>query len=152
MEPKVLTKEGFKAFGIRYFGKNEKGEIPALWEKFMGRLQEEAPGFYTNESYGLMGMMDKEGNFEYIVCVPYTSPDQPLGDMVTYEIPKARYLVFAHIGSAETLQDTYLEIYNKYLPECEYEVRYDIYHFELYDERFNGFKEDCEMDIYVPIK
>lgn len=34
MEPKIMTKPGFTMMGLRYFGKNEKGEVSDLWQAF----------------------------------------------------------------------------------------------------------------------
>ena len=99
-----------------------------------------------------MGPMDKEGNFEYIACVPARHFEKIPENMVKKEIPQSKYLVFTHIGSLETLHDTFDFIYNRYLPNSEYEAKWNTYHFEFYDERFNDFKENSELDIFVPVK
>ncbi|AKI97806.1 GyrI-like domain-containing protein [Kosmotoga pacifica] len=153
MEPKIVTKPAFKAVGMRYYGKNEKGEIPKLWGEFMNKVSAQGIDEHSlKECYGLMGIMDNEGNFEYIACIPAEKFDGIPENMVKREISQSRYLVFNHVGSLEALHDTFDYIYNKYLPKCEYEVRPNTYHFEFYDERFNDFKEDSEIDIYIPIK
>ena len=152
MEPKIIEKPGFTVVGIRYFGKNEKGEIPALWGDLMKRSGEIKNKSRVMESYGLMGMMDKEGNFEYIACLPVDKVAELPEGMVSRKIDDTKYLVFTHVGDAEKMKKTYDFVYNKYCPDCGKEVRYDTYHFELYDERFKNFAPDSEFDIYVPIK
>jgi len=152
MEPKIIEKPGFKVIGLRYFGKNEQGEIPALWSDLMSRAGEIKDKSQSMESYGLMGMMDKEGNFEYIAAIPVDRVSEIPEGMVAREINNAKYLVFTHVGDAEKMKETYDFVYNKYCPECGEDVRYDTYHFELYDERFKNFTPDSEFDIYVPIK
>lgn len=152
MVPKIVEKPGFKVIGLRYFGKNEQGEIPALWSDLMGRAGEIKDKSQSMESYGLMGMMDKEGNFEYIACTPVDRVSEIPEGMVAREINNAKYLVFTHVGDAEKMKETYNFVYNKYCPQCDEDIRYDTYHFELYDERFKNFAPDSEFDIYVPIR
>ncbi len=152
MEPKIVERSGFNVIGLRYFGKNEKGEIPTLWSDLMSRAGEIKDKSQSMESYGLMGMMDKEGNFEYIACIPVDRVSEIPEGMVAREINNAKYLVFTHVGNAEKMKETYDFVYNKYCPECDEEIRYDTYHFELYDERFKNFAPDSEFDILIPIK
>lgn len=40
MEGKIITIDGFKAVGITYFGNNNNGEIPSLWEAFNKRYKD----------------------------------------------------------------------------------------------------------------
>ena len=153
MKPSIVTKPAFEAIGMRYYGKNEKAEITELWKIFMKEIASlgmDESAF--KECYGLMGPMDKEGNFEYIACVPARHFEKIPENMVKKEISQSKYLVFTHIGSLETLHDTFDFIYNRYLPNSEYEAKWNTYHFEFYDERFNDFKENSELDIFVPVK
>jgi predicted transcriptional regulator YdeE len=38
-EPKIVSKPAFTIVGLKYRGKNEGNEIPALWQTFMARAQ-----------------------------------------------------------------------------------------------------------------
>ncbi len=38
MEPKIISKPGFTLLGLRYYGKNEHGEISQLWGQFNRRM------------------------------------------------------------------------------------------------------------------
>ena len=42
-EPRILSRGAFRLAGLRYCGRNEKGEVPAIWDLFLPRLGELGP-------------------------------------------------------------------------------------------------------------
>ena len=77
-EPKIVEFGPYRVIGMRYAGKNEHGEIPALWHGeggFVFRFSEikTLPG--ADISFGLCRCLPgvTDGSFEYIAALPATS-------------------------------------------------------------------------------
>jgi predicted transcriptional regulator YdeE/DNA-binding transcriptional MerR regulator len=156
MEPKIITKPGFTLVGLRYYGKNEHGEIAQLWDQFNQRIA--ALGGMPNETgeaaIGLCIGSDEEpleGAFEYVAGFPVSKVDQVPEGFVVREIPELSYAVFAHKGDLPSLSKTYEYIYESWLPQSGYQLAAKI-DFEYYDQDFKDFAPDSVFYIYVPIK
>ena len=159
MEPKIVTKDGFKIVGMKIFGENTNDEIKELWNKFIPRIDKIKhrlnKDITKDISYGMCypsEEMNESGEFEYIASVEVSSlGDVPQG-MVGRTIPRQKYAVFTHKGVVDRIKETYKYIYGTWQPKsgCELVRAPD---FEYYDERFDADnQEDSEMDIYIPIK
>lgn len=149
MEEKIVKIEGFKAVGLTYFGDNNNGEIPALWEVFNKRYTEIKQKNKSMRCYGICdGEMDSEGRFYYTACVEVDSFEDVPEDMETKAVPEGKYIVYTYGGAIKDLGVFYNDIFSKWIPASGYEMDFRP-QLELYDERFmrNG-----EFDIYVPIK
>ena len=149
MEGKIVNIEGFKAVGLTYFGDNNNGEIPNLWEAFNKRYNDIKHKSKPMLCYGICdGEMDSEGRFHYTACVEVDSFENAPEDMETKAVPGGKYVVYTYGGAIKDLGGFYNDIFSKWIPTSGYEMDYRP-QLELYDERFmsNG-----EFDIYVPIK
>jgi len=149
MEGKIINIEGFKAVGITYFGNNQNGEIPNLWETFNKRYRDIKQKSKSMRCYGICdGEMDSEGRFYYTACAEVDSFEDVQEDMETKVVPAGKYVVYTYGGAIKDLGGFYNDIFAKWMPASEYEMDYRP-QLEIYDERFmrNG-----EFDIYVPIK
>lgn len=147
MEAKVTMVEAFNVIGLEYFGKNQNGEIPALWAVF-NQLDEEIPNAIPGDCYGVCSEMNSEGEFSYVACVKVSEiGDLPEG-MVTKHVPTGKYAIFTFKDEMSKLGDFYGNIHNQWLKAqgLMYEPRPD---FELYDDRF---MKNGEFDIYIPVK
>ncbi len=156
MEPKIVSKDSFKAAGLAYIGKNENGEIPQMWGAFNARSADFAQvNINSNDCYGLCfahPQNAQEGEFEYVAAVEVDN-DQNLPEGAVYrEVPAYRYAVFTHKGKLDTLGETYQYIYETWLPQSGYEIHPDKYDMEVYDERFIPDSDDSALDIYVAIQ
>ncbi len=124
MEPEMITKPAFKAVGLSYVGKNQNGEIPQMWGRFVPRLNE--PRRINHAfSYGLCfsEVKDaKEGEFEYVAAVEVADEQGIPAGMVYREVPEHQYAVFTHHGKLETLGETYEYIYHTWLPQSGMKV------------------------------
>lgn len=152
MEPvKFETLPAFKVMGMKYRGKNENGEIPAMWGELNPRCSE-IPSI-GDCAYGVCLMVSNmpEGVFEYIAGFKVAAEAIPPKGMVVVDVPENRYAVFEHRGSKETLMNTYHLIANEWFPRSGMKPTggYDM---EVYDEKFNNFEPDSIMYIYEPIK
>lgn len=149
MEGKTIQIKGFKAVGVSYFGDNNKGEIPKLWEVFNTRYGEIKNKDNPSVCYGVCyDAPDAEGRFDYMACTSVENfGDIPEG-METKIIPDGKYLVFTFGGSLSELGDFYGNIFSKWLPTsgCEMDCRPQL---ELYDGRY---MDNGEFDVYIPVK
>lgn len=159
MEPKIITKDGFKIIGMKIFGGNTNNEIKELWNQFIPRIGEIEhrlnKDISKDISYGMCYPtedMNENGEFEYIASVEVNSLDGIPQGMVGRTIPRQKYAVFTHKGIADRIKETYKYIYGAWQPksDCELVKAPD---FEYYDERFDADnQENSEMYIYIPIK
>jgi predicted transcriptional regulator YdeE/DNA-binding transcriptional MerR regulator len=155
MEPKFITKPGFTMMGLRYFGKNEKGEISDLWDSFNQRVS--SLGGLPNETgeaaIGLCITPEEaslEGEFEYVAGFPVSQVDEIPDGFVVRQVPEYTYAVFAHHGDLAGLGKTYEYIYEVWLPQSGYQLAAMI-DFEYYDQDFKDFAPDSVFYIYLPV-
>ncbi|MHB9133993.1 MAG: GyrI-like domain-containing protein [Armatimonadota bacterium] len=154
MEPKIVDKEAMLVVGLKYTGKNEHREIPALWDDFLPRCREVQHIAEPNVCLGVCGDMQADGAFSYLAGVPVTVEADISEGMVAWHVPAAKYAVFTHRGPLDgenSLASTNAYIYREWLPASGYQ-RADTPDLELYDHRFAFGQEQSEMDIYIPIK
>ena len=151
MEPKIVTQPAFKAVGMSYIGKNQNGEIPQMWSRFVPRINEPRR-IHHAVSYGLC-ITDiqnaKEGEFEYVAAVEVADNQGIPAGMVYREVPEHKYAVFTHHGSLETLGETYHYIYNTWLPQSGMKVHPSKFDMEVYTAEFIPGSDDSKLYIYV---
>ncbi len=172
MELETKNLPGFKVVGLLYTGKNENQEISALWGQFNERGEELCPRD-TQVCYGIcrvpgqealskgdhsplgmeqQNMTDIPVDFEYVAGVQYKE-GQPLPKgTVIREVPECTVAVFKHVGAADTLHQTYHNIYSSWLPASAYQPLEPGFDMEVYTDEFTFFAPDSVMYIYVPIK
>jgi predicted transcriptional regulator YdeE/DNA-binding transcriptional MerR regulator len=151
MEPKIVNQPGFLVAGTLYQGKNENQEIAAMWQHDfnprIGEIKSVSPNAYgvciTPE--GL-----PEGEFQYIAGMEVASEGDVPAGMVLTEVPAGQYAVFEHHGALEKLGETYEYIYQSWLPSSDYKAASPL-DYEMYDEKFNDFREDSILYLYLPI-
>lgn len=154
MEPKFLTKGEFKIIGMEYVGNNKNGEIGQMWHRFIPRMGEITNRTNSDVSYGVcfpVENMKEDSEFSYVAGLEVDNFDQIPEGMVARTVPAGKYAVFIHKGSLDNLRSTYEYIYGSWLPKSGQEVAFQP-DFEFYSERFIPDSEDCELDIYVPLK
>jgi predicted transcriptional regulator YdeE len=172
MELEIKKLPGFKVVGLLYTGKNENQEISALWGQFKERGEELCPRG-TKVCYGICRVPGQESlakgklsfsgpeeqnagdtpvDFEYVAGVQYKE-GQPLPKgTVIREVPECTVAVFKHVGAANTLHQTYNNIYGSWLPASAYQPLEPGFDVEVYTDEFTFFAPDSVMYIYVPIK
>ena len=161
MELEIKKLPGFKVVGLLYTGKNENQEISALWGKFNERGEELCPRD-TKVCYGVCRVPGSTpesapatgsvGDFEYLAGVEYKE-GQPLPEgTVIRDVPECTVAVFKQLGAADTLHQTYSNIYNTWLPASAYQPLEPGFDMEVYTDEFTFFAPDSVMHIYVPIK
>lgn len=152
MEPvKYETLPAFKVMGMKYRGKNENSEISEMWDELNPRCSE-IPSI-SQCAFGVCFMANDapEGVFEYVAGYKVAADAIPPEGMVVVDVPENNYAVFEHLGSKETLMNTYHLIATEWFPRSGMKPTggYDM---EIYDERFKDFAPDSIMYIYEPVK
>jgi predicted transcriptional regulator YdeE/DNA-binding transcriptional MerR regulator len=149
MEPQIVTKPAFTVTGLRYYGKNEKDEIKALWGELNTRWHE-LNHRASPDAYGVCyGEPDEEGEFEYIAGVDVTDEVEVPEGMVCRSVPAAQYAVFP--CTLTTIHETYEHAAKTWLPQSSYEWAQSP-DFELYDGHFDPEDPESTMYVYVPIR
>lgn len=151
MKPVIVEKQEFSVVGLRYHGKNERGEIPAMWAKFWSRVNEIGTWSNRGQCFGVCRDAGKTG-IDYIACVEVSTLDSVPEGMFGMVIPANRYAIFTHHGHVDRIHYTYQSA-GQWLAANGYEWSRSAPDFELYDERFNpNDMENSDLDIYIPIK
>ena len=150
-EPKIVYRDAFLVAGLRYAGKNEHGEIPALWDsEFLPRIGELA-SLRVGAAYGVSRVLPNvpvEEGFEYLAAVEVKSLAKLPWGMVGWEIPAQTYAVLpAH--DVPDLGRAFDYLYGKWLPQSkEYEAA-DGPCLELYPATYS---QDLIIYVYVPVQ
>ena len=154
-EIRIEDREAFGVVGMFYHGKNQKGEIPQLWQDFCSRDKEIPMANVSNHerSCGVSVMdpsdMGPEAPFDYIACLEVKQDKNVPEGMVYREVPPAKWLVFEHRGGLDKFGQTYDEIYGKYLPSTDWKV--GNWCLEMYDKRFDPSSDDSICEIWVQV-
>ena len=154
MEYKIVEKQEFKVVGMDCQTSvqecmGEANKLPALWEKFVGKVNEVKNRSDAKVFYGLC-LAGEECSFKYTACVEVSDFEDVPEDMVKETVPSAKFAVFTHKGKLSELGKTYEEIYEKGMPESG--LKQKKIWLELYDERYGKDSDDSEIDIYVEVE
>ena len=149
MEPKIVSRPAFTVVGIKYRGKNEKNEIPQLWERFMsraGEIKQRANPF----GYGVEDNYDKKtGEFDYLAGVEVEGASDVPEGMENWEVPEQTYAAFP--CNLKEIKQAFRQIYHEWLPQSGYRRAHGP-DFEFYDDSFKPDQGKLELFIYVPVK
>lgn len=159
-EPQVVEFGPYRVIGVRYVGKNENREIPAMWENDllprMAEVKSPPPGPHL--AFGLCRCLPgvTDGSFEYIAAV-IAADDAPVPEgMVEASVAGGTYVAFP-VESLEVLMEAWkalpqwLDAHPEWEPYCGKDRCDCDTHpsFELYPEDFG---EKGKLFIYMPIK
>ncbi|MBN1934250.1 MAG: GyrI-like domain-containing protein [Anaerolineae bacterium] len=149
MEPKIVTKSAFTLIGMRYFGKNEHGEIPALWDRLNPRWHE-FKNQADNWAYGVCTDMNDRGEIEYVAGIAVTDASHVPEGMVVRQVPEAKYAVFE--TKLSNIGKTYDYAMHTWLPQSGYAWGQSP-DFEMYGAEFDpAHPQEGTLYVYVPIK
>ena len=152
MDIKFVDLPAFTVVGMCYHGNNAHGEISKMWGEFNQRASS-IKNIVDGPAYGVCRMVPglAPDEFEYVACFAVSKVEDLPQGMVVREMPALHYAVFPHRGAADTLGQTYNDIYQKYLPEAglkPFEAGLDM---EVYTNEFKFFAPDSVFYIYVPV-
>ena len=150
METKIVTKDAFSVIGLRYYGKNEHGEIPSLWGQLGPRTEDLPSDTPQSVAIGYCADMDpsEDGAFEYVAGYQVNADCPVPKGMVKRDVPSGRYVVLS--CTLQTIHDTYDYAFQTWFPTSGHTKRAAA-DFELYDETFDGDDPTSLLYIYIPI-
>ena len=150
-EPKIVQKAAFRVAGLRYEGKNEHGEVPALWDnQFLPRMDELA-SIRVGGTYGIARAIpgvDVSRGFEYLAGVEVAVEASLPSGMVAWEMPPLTYAVLPaqDVPGIGPMCDYF---YQEWLPKSpEWEMGVGLM-MEYYPETF---PQDLIIFLHFPIK
>ena len=135
--------------GERYSCETSAG-IPSQWQRFLPHLGQ-IPGQLGGTAFGVRCNSDDMGNFDYVCGVEVMDFSRLPADWSRVRIPEQRYAVFSQNGHISTIRSVWNSIWNKWLPESEYEAA-DAPDFERYSENFNSASGMGGFEIWIPVK
>ncbi len=157
-KPDIIQLEKIYIIGHEYktnlYGKQYFGEIPGFYDHFgeneyyMKIPDRIAPGF----PYGIACNYCDDGQFSFIVGEAVKLSCKALqSNLINFEIPEGKYVVFKVNAPLEDLQNTWRYIYGTWMPNSNYERR-DGPDFEVIDLLTSIFPEKVSLKIYIPVK
>ncbi|MFZ5816736.1 MAG: effector binding domain-containing protein [Bacillota bacterium] len=152
MEPRIVERGPLTIVGLLYFGENQNGEIPRLWDRFNDRMNQ-IPHQIPGVAYGFCFTDHPNSpNFWYLASVAVERVSEIPPEMFAKSVPAHTYAVFTHRGPVAALGETYARAYKGWLPTAPYQLAAN-FDFELYDERFHLQDEaNSELEIYIPVR
>lgn len=149
-QPDIVERPAFTVAGLKYRGRNEEGEVPALWGQLgaQGQALDEAAS--SPHGYGVIGNFDREsGEFDYLAGMEVPSAEAAPEGLDTWEVEAQRYAVFP--TTLDDLMDTMRLIYETWFPSSGYR-RADGAEFEFYGEEFDPEDRASRMYLYIPVE
>jgi AraC family transcriptional regulator len=156
LEPYYVVRESEQVVGMAgSFKQGDHIAIGKLWERFVPHSHE-IPHAKPACAYGVCmpeHPQVKKGPddvFVYMAGKPVSRADALPAGMVAVTLAKAKYAVFTHKGSLDSLLDTINYVWGTWVPQnVKQSIGPD---FELYDERFDAETRSGEFDIYIPVE
>lgn len=158
IQPKIVVREKINLVGMKLittFQENiEKMTIANFHNNVFNKRISEIKGIKNEEmKYGICENDYEEDKLFHTACVEVDEDYSVPEGMEKREMPYSRYLIFTHRGSPETIANTYLYIYQDWLPLSGYELSKRGRDLQIYDsKKFTAGDSDFEMEICVPIE
>jgi AraC family transcriptional regulator len=124
--------------------------IAAQWQTFM-RSYEDIAHKARPIPVGVSTNVDEDGNFEYVCGVEVARFAGTPRGLIELRIPAQTYAVFCHRGHVSAIRDTYLAIWNTWLPDSG-SIAADAAGLERHMETFNPQTGLGGVEIWIPVK
>ncbi|WDV48052.1 AraC family transcriptional regulator [Clostridiaceae bacterium M8S5] len=170
MEPKIIQKDSFKVAGYGIKTNIEDStytkDIAAFWDNYDTNGWECKMYKQLNPlKHGEVGICinNEEDNVTYLLGVIVNNFNKVTDDMITIEVPEAKYAVFttppvdtsgenkSNNEFPQAIRQTWKYIFEEWFKDSGYVYDDTKMDFEFYDERCH-FRPDTVMEIYIPIK
>jgi len=147
MTLKIVDRPAQTVVGLQIRTKPMSPEIPALWPKFVARIDEIPNPAEPNVSYGVMKL--DAGTLEYTAAVSVKAADRIPSGMVAATLPAGTYALFSYPLSG--LGKGFAEIHNQIMPASNYQSVAAPF-FERYDEKFDARNPQSAVEIWIPVR
>jgi len=150
MDAVLTTRPATTIAGLRIRTAPMSPEIPALWPRFVPRIEEIGHRLVPGETYGVMSPAGPDmTQLDYLAGVAVGDASALPDGVTSCVLPAATYAVFrvpfAQIGPS------YDEIFRRWLPASAF-VQADGPLYERYDADFRPDRPDSLVDIGVPVR
>lgn len=146
MTLKIIERRALTVVGMQIRTRPMSAEIPALWPKFVPRINEIPNPAEPRVSYGVM--RHDGGVLDYAAAVSVTSADGVPPGMVAITLPAGAYAFFSYPLSG--LGKGFGEIHDRLLPASTFEQGAGPF-FERYDEKFDPRNPQSAVEIWIPV-
>lgn len=155
MEPRLVTLPAQRFVGLDALVTSETmPQIPALWERFVPRIEGIA-GKDGTECYGLSrgGVDAPDGTpcLWYMVAVRVTPQAAVPHGMREFVLPAGTWAVFTHEGHVSGIGATFDAAIATWIPAAGLKLLPGA-GYERYDERFDGRTGTGPVDLYLPVE
>lgn len=125
------------------------------WREFSAHLGR-IPGQKENVAYGICFDLDDGKGIEYVTGVEVSDGIRGADLPDNFELKQLSsliYVVFDHDGPVSKIQQTCDTIWQKWLPESDYEQPAEAdFFFERYGENYNPEKGKGDIEIWIPVE
>ena len=152
MPPRLVERPAIHLVGVRHvFTPATMAEIPALWGRFVPRL-DEIEDQTCDVTYGVcQEAVNGPGTFAYTAAVEVDAPGEVPDGMVGFTIPAGTWAVFTHEGHISKISETFDAISKTGLSAAALERAANV-DLEVYDDRFDPATGMGAVDIYVSVR
>jgi AraC family transcriptional regulator len=149
MAIKIVERPALTVVGMKIVTKPMSPEIPALWTRFVARIDEIENALEPRVSYGVMWSGASMEELHYIASISVTSAVRIPAGMTSHALAAGTYASFKYPLSG--LQQGFREIFEKLMPASGY-VQLNTAHLERYDEAFNPENSASLVEICLPVR
>lgn len=151
LPPQIADSPAIHLVGVdRPFTFENTKEISKLWDEFGPRLGS-IPGQKNAYSYGVSHHFG-ESDFYYMAAAEVGEGVGAPEGMTTMDLPAQKYAMFRHQGGLAALTDSYMYIWDKWIPESGYHHVDRPLIIERYSENFDPDSATGEIELWLAIK
>jgi AraC family transcriptional regulator len=126
--------------------------IPAQWQRFNAYLGN-IPKADPEAAFGvLMGVFDDTEGFRCLTGLAVSDVSDLQPELTAIRLPAQRYAVFTHRGHVSKMRASVHTIFNRMVPQLEFEVGDFPSFIERYGEEFNPETGVGDVELWVPLK
>jgi AraC family transcriptional regulator len=133
------------------FGPQTREQIPTLWRRFGPAYFGRTPGQVGKICYGVCWNMDGKGSLDYLAGVEVSAFDGLPPELTKLTLNPGPYAVFPHEDHISMIGQTWMEIYEGWLPTSGQQLA-TAPAFERYDEEFDPTIAVGHVEIWVPLR
>ncbi len=151
-EPRIEQRRAMRIVGIKEtHNMGNPATIPAQWQRFtpwIGHIE----GASLPDAYGIVGDVEGDETFEYIVGVEVPSDADIPGELQAFDVPPLRQAVFRHNGHITEIQGTMRAIFGVWLPRLGLEAGGEYGVIEHYGPDFDPQTGNGTVGVWIGLK
>jgi AraC family transcriptional regulator len=148
MSVEIVQRSVFHVVGMSIRTQPQSPEIPALWPKFVARMQEIEGRTEPKVAYGVM-RHEPPSTLLYIAGVAVPAGTRAPAGMEIYEVAAGSYAQFRYPLSR--IGEGFGEIFSRLLPSSGY-VQAPGFQLERYGESFDPQDRNSMVEILIPVR